>query len=156
MCSSDLLLTQVPHQTESVISHIAFFRVNGELLLIQGKSAAGLAEMIKASKIEAPGMNRAFLARAYLAASENDSDAAIRSSEREHAMTIYRDIANNPASTWYAMQNLTPGIYADSLDAYLSFTESRKDVPNLQLLYAALRGRDRSTTAQRLAVESQQ
>jgi len=73
-------------------------RVQGEILLAQGRQAEALQTMEKVSLLDSPLNSRTYLARAYAQAGEWD-----------RAQLLYAQDLNKPAMNWLNAESALPG-----------------------------------------------
>ena len=109
----------LPPNDQSLISTQARLRVQGELLIANGKADKALAAFQELDKVDAPIEPRDYLARAFRAIAEREKVPAKARSYLVKALEAYEHSAARPAGVWRNPWAYPPGFVADQMSTYL-------------------------------------
>jgi tetratricopeptide (TPR) repeat protein len=122
------------------ISDIVLHRLQGEILLAQGRAAEALSEFQKVDALDMPARNRDDLVRTYLALGQP-----------EKALPLVKRVAERPGQIWQQAEMSPPGAWADAVCQYadLGVKLGRSDASQAEYNCTRLRGaQGRTSTAQ--------
>jgi serine/threonine protein kinase/tetratricopeptide (TPR) repeat protein len=106
-------------QAQSVLATVTTAILQGEFSLAQGDWRSAMKQFGRADALEAPLASREYMARVYSIASQKEPDARERLKFRQMSLDISAQTIHRQPVLWYLMLVLPPGVYGDTLAAYL-------------------------------------
>jgi eukaryotic-like serine/threonine-protein kinase len=129
-----VLQTKLPKLESACVFELARRRVQGEVLLAEGKTDQAMVQFEAADVLDAPITGREYLARALAAAARTAYEPARAAALRNKALAMYERVALAPQSVWFYAVWFPPGFVKDEVRDALSVAKAAGDRRQAYLL----------------------